>query len=132
MNTRWLGVLAVVSTLSAPPVAHAVDLERSMTVQGVMTTSGGTPANGTYTVDVRLFTAASGGSAVWTTTVANVAVSGGVFEMTVGPVPAGVLEGAGVLWLEATVEGTTLPRQPLRAVPYALVAQRANDLACSG
>ncbi|GMV39087.1 MAG: hypothetical protein AMXMBFR64_08030 [Myxococcales bacterium] len=118
--------------------AQAADLSRSLGVQGRLDTASGAPASGTFDLTARLFTAPTGGTKVYEEAMTGVVVAGGLFDRELGPIPPGVLEGASELWLELQVGTDTLPRRPLRAVAYALVAQQANaalvaaDLACSG
>lgn len=106
--------------------ATAADLARKLTIQGRLDTSSGAPASGTFDLVVRLFAAQTGGSALYQEAAVGVQVAGGLFDREIGPVPSGVLEGASSLWLEVQVGSDTLPRRPLGAVPYALVAQQAN------
>ena len=129
-------LLALALLLSVP--AHAAEVDRLLLVQGRLDTSGGVPVTGHYDLIVGLYALETGGSPVWTQPLDDVDVQGGLFDAELGPVPSGVLEGASSLWLEVRVDGTPLPRRSLRAVPYALVAQYANeaavakDVQCSG
>jgi hypothetical protein len=83
--------------------------------------NGGAPANGTYTLAFRLFTAASGGTQVWTETQSGLAVTDGVYGVTLGTVtPLTDVYFAQPLWLEVQVGATVLtPRTRLAGVPYA-------------
>lgn len=129
-------LLAALVLLAAPPLA--ADLDRRLSVQGRMDTAAGAPASGTFDLTVRLFPTDTGGTSVYTQALTGVVVAAGLFDAEIGPLPAGVLEAADSLWLEVQVGSDTLPRRPLRAVAYALVAQQARtaltsaDLACSG
>lgn len=97
----------------------------AISYQGVLADAAGTPVpNASYTVTLRLFAAAAGGSAVYAETHA-VSTVGGAFAVPLGggtPVTgtwAGVPFGEG-FWLETAVGATTLsPRAPLLAAPYA-------------
>ena len=117
--------LALVA-LFASRAGVAADLERVLGVQGTMETTAGTPANGSFSVVLVLYDAATGGTARYTQPAQQVDVSGGVFDATLGPLPDGLLVQYPALWLEAVVGGDALPRQPLRSVAYALLAQRSN------
>lgn len=125
--------LAVVSTQAeaAPPPA-------SLGVQGRMDTSGGTPVTDTLATTFKLFDAATGGTPVYTQTVGSLSIQDGLFDTTLGPLPPGLMADNPTLWLETTVGGTTLPRQPLRSVAYALssawaeTAGSASDVQCTG
>jgi hypothetical protein len=128
--------LFLLAGVSAAPLAATLD--RTVRIQGRLDTSGGAPASGTFELTFGLFAAETGGAALWSQTKAGVVVAGGLFDVDLGPIAEPVLESAAMLWLETKVGTDTLPRQPMRTVPYALVAQRANvaqlaaDLACSG
>ena len=132
---RLIVVLILLGAALVVTPAAAVELDRTVSVQGMVTTSSGVPANGTFDMDFRLFTAKTGGAAVWSQQTAGVDVAGGVFEVDLGPIPAGTLAPHAILWVETVVEGNALPRRPLRATPFALVAQTAHaseQLTCSG
>lgn len=124
MRQRLL-LLACASALlaasaSAAPVAHRVN------VQGTMVTAGGQPVSGPLDVTFRVFSAASGGTALYTTTKNGLAVTDGVFDVLLEGLPTGIAATNAELWLEATVAGTTLPRQRLEPVVLALQAEHAN------
>ena len=134
---RWVCIAGLAVTMVSAD-AHAADLSRTLGIQGRLDTAAGTPANASYTVTVRLFTAEQDGTKVYEQVLTGVAVTDGLFDREIGPIPVGVLEEAAALWLELQVDAVTLPRRPLRAVAYSLVAQQANvalsaaDLSCSG
>lgn len=107
-------------------------------VQGVLTTSSGVPAPGPLTVTFKVWTAETGGTALYTWPSQEVQVTAGLFDTVLAAAPAGVFDGAD-RWLEIAVQGEPpLPRRPFRSVPYALVAGRAETavladaLSCSG
>jgi hypothetical protein len=87
---------------------------------------GGSPANGSYDVQLRLFDSSSGGNQVGTTLVFNsVPVTNGVFTLTL-EFGAGAFPGPN-RFLEIAVKTsgagsfTVLsPRQPLTSAPYAI------------
>ena len=92
---------------------------------------GATPANGTYNMQFSLWDSVSGGSQIGSTiTNTNVAVSGGVFTVSLDFSPAAPFaEGAG-RFLQVDVKKpadptyTTLtPRQPILDSPYATAAR---------
>jgi len=91
--------------------------------QGLLLDSVGEVVNGLVDLDFELFDAASAGTSLWSESQPDVSVLDGVYAVALGaitPISAAVLAG-GSVWLEITVDGVTLaPRQPLRAVPYAL------------
>lgn len=126
-------VLALSLALSAPALAVPADLE----IQGSLLTQSGAPVNGSYDLQVGLFAAQTGGTALWTTTASQVPVQGGLFELTLTGVPASVFDGS-TRWLETKVGAEPpLPRRPVRSVAYAVragVAEQAlsaADLGCT-
>ena len=94
-------------------------------VQGELRTSAGTPANGTFKLTFRLFPQQSGGAWVHQQAVPGVTVTGGLFDVVLGPVTAD-LAVLPEVWLETTVESEPpLPRREVLAVPFAHSAERA-------
>ena len=142
MIAGWVRrALTLCLTLSALAVGErdaAAQIPRTIWVQGRLDTTGGTPAGGVFDLTLTLYATETSPTALWTQQFDGVDVSGGVFDVALGPVTAGVFEAADSLWLGVTVGADALPRQGLRTVPYALVAQEARvallakDLQCSG
>lgn len=137
LRARRLVLLALL--LLGSRGASAADPARVVTVQGSVLTSAGTPVSDSlYNLELRLFAAETGGFALYTKSAPGTQVTNGAFDVELGPVPAGVIEGNGALWLETTVDGTVLPRRPVRPVVYAVTAAQASmalvsaDLQCSG
>lgn len=99
--------------------------------------AGGSPADGIYDFEFRLYDAAADGNPIGSTvSVDDVAVSRGLFavDLDFGDVFTGQ-----AVWLEVAVKGpgdaifTTLsPRQALLPTPYALYATRAADANTAG
>ncbi|MEY3012737.1 MAG: hypothetical protein RIT45_1472 [Pseudomonadota bacterium] len=145
LTTLGVALLAVqapaTTTFAAGPSAVALE--------GVLQSNAGPAADGTYAVVARLWTAESGGSAVWTEGPLQVEVVGGRFSLALGekvPLTATVVAQGGWLGLQVGSD-PELPRRPLRAVPFALqadlaasatnastatVADTAKSLACTG
>lgn len=93
-----------------------------VSVQGTLKTSTGTAVDdGEYSVIFKLYTVASGGSAVWTET-ADVELVGGVYSHLLGSEePINPTHFANTLFLGVTVGGSELtPRTELTYSPYAL------------
>ncbi|MDQ7029822.1 MAG: hypothetical protein Q9O62_08615 [Ardenticatenia bacterium] len=142
----WLLVLALLAGLAGGAVAWAQGPEpreeasiqaiaapvgTAFTYQGRLT-DGGSPANGAYDFQFKLYDAATGGSQVGSTvTKDDVAVSDGLFTVDLD-FGSGAFDG-NARWLEIGVRPggstgayTTLsPRQALTATPYALFALAA-------
>jgi len=82
---------------------------------------GGAPVTGNRSMTFRLWTAPSDGGMVWDEGPKTVAVSNGLFTVTLGDTTVlPVSWFAYQLWFEVQVGATTLPRQRLMGAPYAL------------
>ena len=123
-------ILMISSTASASPLK--AQNGTGFTYQGKLI-DGGSPANGTYDLQFKLFDALTGGSQVGgTLTQTSVTVTNGLFtvQLDFGNVFNGT-----ALYLEIGVRPggsggayTTLaPRQPLTATPYALYTTQAGN-----
>ncbi len=109
----------------------------TLNAEGVLSSSGGGPvADGSYSATFALYAAQAGGSPVWSEAGVAVNTKGGQFSLVLGaktPLAATTVSAASELWLGMAV-GTDpeLPRMQLRSVAYALAAQTALGLECSG
>jgi hypothetical protein len=117
--------LAAVLLALAAPALHAQAVPTTIPYQGVLTDGAGTPVpDGAYAVQLRLFSAATGGSATYAEN-HTVTTTGGVFAVALGggtPVTGtwtAVHFNQG-WWLETAVGGTALaPRTALQPSAYA-------------
>lgn len=100
-----------------------------LSYQGVLASNDGTPLDGQYDMQFRLFTTASGGTAIWTETQSNISVNNGIFNVFLGSVSS--LEGITFdtpYWLEITVSGNTLtPRIELTSSAYSMRTRSVED-----
>lgn len=125
-----LRTLILLATLLLGSVAVMAQTT-SFTYQGRLT-DGGNPANGSYDIQVKLFDALTGGTQIGATNSLNgVAVSGGVFTVTLD-FGAAAFPGAN-RWAEISAKTagsasfTTLtPRQPVTSTPYAIKSLNAG------
>ncbi|MDB5169140.1 MAG: hypothetical protein JWO41_496 [Candidatus Saccharibacteria bacterium] len=137
-----IGVRPLVATAVAPTT-----VPNTISFQGkIVNFSNGTNvADGTYSVTFRLYSALSGGTAVWGETQASVTVAGGVFQVNLGSTCSffvtqtcsGISNTAidfstgPSLYLTvqfAADSQETSPRIPLQSVPFAFNAETANKL----
>jgi hypothetical protein len=131
--------VGLAATLSATTADAA--FTRTINYQGKLAdATGDLVDDGDYNMEFALYTAASGGSAIWTetrTSTDKVEVTNGLFSVMLGDVTS--LDGVDFnqpLWLGVNIGGTTTPgwdgemtpRKTLGAVPAALVAGKAYEL----
>ncbi len=93
-----------------------------MNYQGYLTDDDGSPLNGAYDMEFRLYDEPVGGFLEWgPESHVGVTVTNGLFQVALGSVTALLpADFDKALYLAVSVEGSDLsPRQPLRAVPYA-------------
>lgn len=127
-----LGFAALVGQV---PAARAAAPE-TVAVEGLLRSAAGAPAaDGSYALTFALYPAASGGTALWYEGPLDVKIVGGVMSVALGtktPIDAKVLA-TGALFLGVQVASDPeLPRQPLRAVPFAIRSSVAEALDCVG
>lgn len=115
--------------------------------QGRLSDGGGN-ANGNYNMVFRLFDAVAAGNEIIVETKSGanaVAVSGGVFSTTLGTGSTSIVDGSGAgsytnytsvfkdfasVWVQVEVNGVPqLPRHRITSAPFAINANRANNLA---
>ena len=123
--------LSVLSVCSVVCFSHAQSVPDLINYQGRLLTSGGDPApTAEYAVTGSLFTAASGGDAVWTETLASVPVVRGYFNVMIGgsggPGTLQAQMNQGVNYIEVKSGPYTTGRQQFVSVPYALRAAEAD------
>lgn len=109
------------------PTALSVPLQ--IAFQGYLTDDSGSPITGSVSLAVTLWTASSGGTALWTESHSAVQTTSGVFAVALGsatPLNPGDFSGA-PLFLGISVNGAAeLPRTRLLAAPFAMRAAEAD------
>lgn len=111
----------------------------TISYQGQLTDSAGNPLNGTYNMVFKLYTASSGGTALWTEpwTGGNaVDVTDGLFHVLLGSLNntlSTVVASNNQLYLGITVgtDSEMLPRVQLGSTPFAFQANRAYGLSAT-
>lgn len=136
-----VAVMLLASQTFANPTEPSADLAATVATtpstisyQGHLTDAQGQPINTTTPMTFRLYTASTGGTAVWTEerTGANaVPVTNGLFNVLLGsvtPIPSNLFNQP--LWLGITVgnDAEMSPREQLGSVPYAVVASNTPQL----
>ncbi len=116
---RWLAL--AIFALSTSAFAQVPNL---IGYQGRLLKADGTPEIGSKSFAFSLFSADSGGTAIWSET-QTLALSDGYYATMLGstqPLDSTVLDGR-LLYLELSIDGTALsPRQQVASVPYAVMA----------
>ncbi|MBU4312942.1 MAG: hypothetical protein KJ706_09520, partial [Candidatus Omnitrophica bacterium] len=135
-NDRLLRSLAMTSMVllfiftylvSAPPWARA-DIPRYINYQGKLTDADDNPITADVSITVRIYDAASGGTALWEE-VQAVTATRGIFSMLLGSTTAlDDLDFDDAYWYSVEVEsdGEMTPRQRLTAVAYAINADKLD------
>lgn len=103
--------------------ARAQGVVGTLRIQGTLKNNNGQPAtDGNYALTFKLYTAAAGGTAIWTETQPAVQITGGVYSAVLGSVSPLTPAFDVPYWLGVTIgSGTELqPRTALTAAPYAL------------
>ncbi|MCD6594110.1 hypothetical protein J7L68_00315, partial [bacterium] len=128
MHRIQLTVIA--ATILLLTVLTIAQIPQEISFQGRLADVSGVPvSDGSYSVTFRIYTAETGGTAVWSET-QIVATSNGLFSTMLGSVtPFGTSVDFTIsLWLSVEVGGTELtPRYKLGASPYAFVSILADS-----
>jgi len=133
-KTRYLfigaGSLAIAAAISAGYFAGraraaGVPAMQALTYAGVLTDGTGTPLTGSRNFQVALFDAATAGNQVCATTPAATALVAGAFQITLPEACTAAVQASPDLWIDVFVDGASVGRSKLGAVPYALEAAHA-------
>jgi hypothetical protein len=101
--------------------AGSAAVPTTINFQGYLKNSDGTPVSTPVTITFRLYSVASGGSAIWTETQPAVTPVNGIYQVTLGSVTPLSLAFDSQYYLGVTVgaDPEMTPRLPLTSVPYA-------------
>ena len=127
LQTFTLFVLVILVTASA-----SADVPHLLNYQGRLTDGSGQPvADGSYSVQLRIYTAPSGGSAQWNSGVRIVTVAGGLFAYVIGDsvaIPDSLFRDNTDLWLGIKVGGDPeiTPRTRLTSAGWSIHANTAD------
>lgn len=120
VSSLFLGIAHGTGLLANP----SGGVPKLINYQGHLTDAGGQPVtNKTYSIEFRIYDVSTGGTPLWSET-QTVAVSGGLFNASLGGTnPLSTTFFAGNTYLEVVVEGEVLsPRQPITSTAYAINA----------
>jgi hypothetical protein len=107
--------------------AHAA-VPRTISYQGRLTNASGQPVNATESFTFKLYLTGSGGIPVWTETHGSVAVSHGLFTVSLGSLaPLGLaFDRQYHLGVSVGAGPEMTPRQPFTSAPYAFRSDETN------
>ena len=129
MNQLFRIVMCASIVLLMPFAIAAIP--QTINYQGYLTTPAGMPVNTSVVMTFRLYSAASGGAALYTETQLSVAVSNGNFNAQIGVVTPIGLPFDVPYWLTVAINADPemSPRQPLASSPYAFRASMLDSTA---
>jgi hypothetical protein len=106
--------------------ASGIPAMQALTYSGVLTDANGTPLTGQKNVQILLYDAATGGNPVCSTTPMALTLTGGAFQITLPDSCATQVQAGPDLWVDVVVDGGSLGRTKLGAVPYAIEAMESS------
>ena len=122
----WHGISALLLVQFFLMGSAIADIPQVISYQGKVTDTGGMPvADGTYTMQFRIYDDPSGGTLLWDDTHPSVQVTDGIFSVMLGESPLDPIELAfdQDYWLLVTIAGDDqTPRQRLGSVGYSFMA----------
>jgi len=127
------GLMLGIGCLTAPSYAAVPQV---VPYQGQLKDAAGTPVNGVVNITFSLYTASSGGVAIWTETQAGVSITKGLFKVDLGadplnrftPGPGGTFDTPVYLGVTIGTDPEMSPRTPLNSAPFALHADDADTV----
>jgi hypothetical protein len=104
-------------------------IPQQISYQGYLTNAAGVPVNGAISMTFRIYDVLSGGSVLWTETQSDIAVSHGVYHVTLGAVTPIGLSFNIPYFLEIEIGGEVLsPRRAITSVGYAFRASAVDSI----
>jgi len=134
---RWITVLALVASvggglgyLAGKARAVGIPASKPMTYSGVLTDAAGTPLSGMKNIQVQLWDMATAGTVQCTAGPTPLTLVAGSFQLALPDTCTAAVQSLPDLWAEVFVDGASLGRTKLGAVPFAVEATRASTVAC--
>lgn len=122
---RALFLFLMILFTTSVTIASASGIPKTINYQGYLTDSNGQPFTGTKQVVFSLYDGDSGGTALWTETIAAVTVTNGRLSVVLGnitPIEPSIFKGDTYLGMKVGSDSISemAPRQKLTSVPYAM------------
>jgi hypothetical protein len=109
--------------------AAGIPATTTLSYSGTLTDTSGTPLTGSKNVLLQLYAAVTGGSALCASTPASVTLISGTFQVPLGDDCVDVIHANPDLWIDVLIDGASIGRSKLGAVPYAVEADTAQHAA---
>jgi len=130
---RRFGILAatlgigVAGTLVVQHVrAAGIPAESTLSYAGHLAAPDGTPVNGAKNIGLGVYSAATGGTRVCDVVSSQVVVTAGRFQIALPALCVSAIKANSDLWVEVQVDGGSIGRSKIGAVPYAIEAAEAS------
>ena len=132
---KWVGIglaLAVTFALgyyASRARAAGIPQVAALVYSGTLTDGRGAPLSGSKSVQLQIYGAATGGGALCQSLAATVTLVGGTFRVPLGDDCVPVVQDNPDLFIDVLVDGASVGRAKLGAVPYAVEADTAQHAA---
>src|ERR1041384_6282172 len=100
--------------------AAGVPATAPLTYSGVLTDMDGTPLTGTKNILLQLYATATGGTALCGSSPTATALVGGAFQVALADNCTGIVHANPDLFIDVLIDGASIGRTKLGAVPYAI------------
>jgi hypothetical protein len=137
MNTKWLWMgglsvgagLVVLGYAAGRARASGILQTQPMTYRGVLTDINGALLTGSKNVQIQIWDHVTGGAIQCSVGPIPVTLTAGAFEIALPDACTTAVRATKDLWAEVFVDGSSLNRTKLGAVPYAVEAETASNAA---
>lgn len=106
--------------------AAGIPATGALTYSGILTNSDGTFVTGSQNLLIQLYTVATAGSAACASPATAVTLAAGAFQVPLGDDCTALVHANTDLWVDVLVNGASVGRSKLGAVPYAVEADHAQ------
>jgi len=117
---------ASIGYLTGRARASGIPTTQALTYAGVLSDASGTPLTGSKNVQVLLFDAATGGNQLCATTPSSMMLQAGAFQISLPDACTAAVQASTNVWVDVFVDGASVGRTKLAAVPYAVEAAEAS------
>lgn len=124
-----LGLGALVGYSVERARASGIPATQAMTYSGVLTDASGTPLTGSKNIQIQIYDMATGGTVQCTVGPTAITLATGGFRLALPDTCTTAVHATPDLWIEVDVDGTSLGRTKLGAVPFAVEAETASAAA---